>query len=154
MKEEYISISEFAKRAGVSRPTIYNRLDGDLSSFCKTVKGKKTINIAALSLFGVKESVKDFTSIEALKSAVDVLQKQTDMLQKQLDIKDLQIKELQDRLKESHVLLDQQQHLHAANLLEEKSSAALDEPTAAVIDPEQPEPTEKRKKPWQFWKKA
>ncbi len=41
MNDEYISISEFAKRAGVSRPTIYSKLDNELSNFCKVVKGKK-----------------------------------------------------------------------------------------------------------------
>lgn len=120
--DEYISISEFAKRAGVSRPTVYSRLDGDLSNFCKTVKGQKAINVKALSLFGVKktvketvkETVKDFTTIETLKSSIDVLKSQTEIMRQQLELKDLQIKELQDRLKESHVLLDQQQHLQAA----------------------------------------
>lgn len=113
MKDEYISISEFAKRAGVSRPTIYSKLDNELSNFCKVVKGKKVINIAALSLFGVKESVNNFTDNETLKALVTVLQEQQETLQKELDIKNRQIDTLNAQNSQQLKLIDQQQQLQA-----------------------------------------
>lgn len=113
MKDEYISISEFAKRAGVSRPTIYSKLDNELSNFCKVVKGKKVINIAALSLFGVKESVNNFTDNETLKALVTVLQEQQETLQKELDIKNRQIDTLNAQNTQQLKLIDQQQYLQA-----------------------------------------
>lgn len=113
MKDEYISISEFAKRAGVSRPTIYSKLDNELSNFCKVVKGKKVINIAALSLFGVKESVNNFTDNETLKALVTVLQEQQETLQKELDIKNRQIDTLNAQNTQQLKLIDQQQQLQA-----------------------------------------
>ena len=113
MKEEFLSISEFAKRAGVSRPTIYSKLDNDLSNFCKVVKGKKVINIAALSLFGVKESVNNFTDNETLKALVTVLQEQQETLQKELDIKNRQIDTLNAQNTQQLKLIDQQQYLQA-----------------------------------------
>jgi hypothetical protein len=113
VKDEYISISEFAKRAGVSRPTIYSKLESELSSFCKVVKGKKVINIAALSLFGVKESVNNFTDNETLKALVTVLQEQQETLQKELDIKNRQIDTLNAQNSQQLKLIDQQQQLQA-----------------------------------------
>lgn len=113
MKDEYLSISEFAKRAGVSRPTIYSKLDNELSNFCKVVKGKKVINIAALSLFGVKESVNNFTDNETLKALVTVLQEQQETLQKELDIKNRQIDTLNAQNTQQLKLIDQQQYLQA-----------------------------------------
>lgn len=68
---EYISIAEFAEKAGVSRQTIYNRLNSDLSSFCKIVNGKKVLNTEGLSLFSVKNS-SDFTPWDILQKQIDL----------------------------------------------------------------------------------
>lgn len=113
MKEEFLTISEFAKRAGVSRPTIYSKLDNELSSYCKVVKGKKVINSKALALFSVKESVKNFTDNESLLQMVSVLQSQTEMLKGQLEVKDRQIEAKERHIEELTKILDQQQQLHA-----------------------------------------
>ena len=113
MKEEFLTISEFAKRAGVSRPTIYSKLDNELSSYCKVVKGKKVINSMALALFSVKESVKNFTDNESLLQMVSVLQSQTEMLKGQLEVKDRQIEAKERHIEELTKILDQQQQLHA-----------------------------------------
>lgn len=126
MREEFISISEFSKRAGVSRPTIYSKLESELSSFTKSVKGKTVINTKALDLFSVKESVKDFTDFDSLKDLTEVLQNQAETLRKELEIKNEQIRELNANLTQTHVLLDQQQKLQA--LSEQKRIETKEEP--------------------------
>ena len=137
MKEEFLTISEFAKRAGVSRPTIYAKLDNELSSYCKVVKGKKTINSKALALFGVKESVKNFTDNETLLQMVSVLQSQAEMLKGQLEVKDRQIEELNERLAETSQSLRAITHTELAEKIRMKQEEAPAEPT--IIEPT-PEP--------------
>lgn len=58
---EYISIADFAERAGVSRQAIYKRLDKDLKTFVDTVDGKKLIDTNALRLF---ETTSQPTTVE------------------------------------------------------------------------------------------
>lgn len=140
MKDEYISVSEFAKRAGVSRPTIYAKLDNELSSYCKVVKGKKTINSKALSLFGVKESVKNFTDNETLLQMVSVLQSQAEMLKGQLEVKDRQIEELNERLAETSQSLRAITHTELAEKIEMKQKEAPAEPAEPIIIEPTPEP--------------
>lgn len=133
MKDEYISISEFAKKAGVSHQAIYKRLDKDLQPWLQVANSKKLINIKALELFEVKESATDSTEVATIK----LLQKTVEMLEKELSVKNDQIKdqakqitELSDRLKESHLLIDHQQQLAVAGML------------TATSEPEKPDPDE------------
>jgi len=133
MKEEFLTISEFAKRAGVSRPTIYSKLDNELSSYCKVVKGKKVINSKALAFFGVKESVKNFTDNESLLQMVSVLQSQTEMLKGQLEVKDRQIESLNERLAETSQSLRAITHKELAEKIEMKQEEASAEPV--IIEP-------------------
>lgn len=50
-EKEYLTISQFAKAAGVSRQAVYSRLTGDLTDYCQEVDKQKRIDIRALSLF-------------------------------------------------------------------------------------------------------
>ena len=50
-KQEYISISEFARATGRSRTTVYKYLDGFLSTYVQDVQGKKVISRAAIKVF-------------------------------------------------------------------------------------------------------
>ena len=50
-KQEYISISEFARVTGHSRTTVYKYLDGFLSTYVQDVQGKKVISKAAIEAF-------------------------------------------------------------------------------------------------------
>lgn len=98
---EYISIAEFAKRAGVSRQAVYSRLDRDLSSFVQVDNGKKTLNIKALELFSVKQDcqVDCSSSVNTLQDEITLELIKT--LQTQLAEKDKQIAELQRQLDEA-----------------------------------------------------
>ena len=47
---EYLSVSEYAQRAGLSVPTVYRKLDKELRRYAKKVDGKWKISSHALSL--------------------------------------------------------------------------------------------------------
>ena len=127
MKEQYISISEFARRAGVSHQAIYKRLDKDLQPWLQVADGKKSLNIKALELFEVEKSATDSTESATIK----LLQRTVDMLEKELDLKNKEIEALHARLAESHTLIDNQQRLQAATT---KQSLLPDQPATAPVE--------------------
>jgi hypothetical protein len=123
MKEEYISIAEFAERAGVSRQYIYKRLDGDLSPFVKDVNGKKRLKVAALRIFDVKQNDNADNNIDNHVDSEDtpeVSRELVAMLQEELRAKDRQIDNLTR-------LLDQEQKLHALTQKQLEAPADLPE---------------------------
>ena len=91
MKDEYISIAEFAQRAGVSRQAIYSRLNRDLSRFCKLDNSKKVLSIKGLSLFDVKPDKQDL-------SPFDVLSKELEFKNKEIEWLRAENKRLSDQL--------------------------------------------------------
>lgn len=110
MKNEYISVKEFSKRANITPQAIYQRLNKDFKPYLKVIDGKKMLNISALSLFDSKEEFKEdfqFTDKELIKSLNETLK----TLQSQLEVKDKQISELNERLSQSHKLIENQQIL-------------------------------------------
>lgn len=140
--DDYISISEFAKIAGLSRQTVYLKLDKDLHDFVKIDNGKKKINVKALELFNVKFDMsdsdnftkltdKDFTKFTdkeqkasvPTKNIIDILTHQIDILTCQIDIKDKQLAEKDKQLNQLTELLkveqqsaQQAQALHAGTI--------------------------------------
>lgn len=121
MKDEYISITEFAKRAGVSRQAVYKRLSTDLSTEFTEVDNQKMIKVSALRLFAVNQVVNETVNqVDSNSNENEPLLRTISMLEKELSIKNQQIesqnRQLEDysnRLKESHLLIDQQQKLQA-----------------------------------------
>lgn len=155
MKEEYLSISEFAKRAGVSHQAIYKRLDGDLQPWLQVANGKKTLNIKALELFEQDKSATDSTEVATIK----LLQKTVDMLQKELDIKNEQIKDLNDRLAETSQSLRAITHKELAEKIEMKQEEAPAEPAEPIIieptpEPAAPDPEEENLSDQEIYKRA
>lgn len=112
-KEEYISISEFAERAGVNRSYIYKLLSTKLSPYCKQVDNQKKLNIKALKLFDVEEVDKKETDGDSLKDLIEILQEQQKVLKQELDIKNEQIRDLSQSNRQQLQLIDQQQKLQA-----------------------------------------
>lgn len=116
--DEYLSIAEFAKRAGVTRQTVYKKLTTELTDFVNTVDNKKVINIKALELFGVavvdKNATTTFTDLaayfdkqlERFDRLIDNLEDDKEKLFAELEIKNEQIEAL-------HTQIDQEQKLHA-----------------------------------------
>lgn len=143
MKDEYISISEFAKRAGVSQQAVYKRLDKDLKPWLIIKENKKALNIKALDIFSGKTDSTEVEKVELLKRTIEVLEKQNETLTKELDIKNGQIEslnksldELNQRFHESNLLVARQQELQAI----EKKEEAPAEPAEPIIIEPTPEP--------------
>lgn len=164
MKDEYISVSEFARRAGVSRQAIQQRLDTSLRNFVKLAQGKKLLNIKGLELFDgvnlaqgfVKENVKlaqgSNEQNDTLEQGIlDLLRAELEAKNQQLREKDQRIAELTDRLAEMGM---RAQELHAGTMVQQLSPGN-DQNQEAVIDVDAPaatlEPAEppKKKHWWQ-----
>lgn len=133
MKNKYISVSEFAKAAGVSKQAVYSRLKSqDLNKFIKLENGKKLINTKALEFFN--------------KSSFNQVEQGLESTEREyIESLKRQIEELQRDKQELYRLLDQQQQLTAqANATIKLLQAPKEE--ASVIQQEKQE----RKKPGFF----
>ena len=105
MKNKYISVSEFAKAAGVSKQAVYSRLKSqDLNKFIKLENGKRLINTKALELFNKSSSQSSFNQVEQDLESTE--REYIESLKKQIE-------ELQRDKQELYRLLDQQQQLTA-----------------------------------------
>lgn len=121
-KTNYLKISEFATKAGVSRQTIYNDLTGKLTDFVKVIDGIKMLDIQALSIYGVKDTVK-LDSQFTVKFDNDL----TAFLQRQIEEKDKQIESLYkllDKEKEEAKEKDSQIQKYAEHIREQEKRLA------------------------------
>ena len=138
MKDDYISIAEFARIAGVSPAAVYkrvnNQVDNQLLTHMKIVNGKKRINKAALELFNSPgyQPVNNQSSQLVDNQLLTILQENMDVLKGELEVKNKQIEQLNkqndrlnDRLQESNQLNHQNQIL----LEQQKQSQIIEEPT-------------------------
>jgi len=132
VSDAYISVSEFARRAGVSRQAIQQRLNTSLREYVKTEQGKKTINIKGLELFKGASLAQEYDKqndnlaqgiIETLQRTIDALQGQLDVKDQQLQEKDRQIQAYEDQLKvkdrqieAANIALRGAQELHAGTI--------------------------------------
>lgn len=155
MKEEYISISEFAKRAGVSRQAVYKRIVNDLQAWTRVDNGKKTLNIKALQFFVNDDMSTDSTDLSTIK----LLQNTIEILEKELGEKNREIEELRSenrRLTEQLFNLSGQvgstlQALTQTQLADKiiEGQKLIEGKAAPEVNPEGPQP---KKKTWRFWK--
>ena len=91
MDNEYLSIKDFASRAGVSPQAIYQRLNKDLKPFLETRNGKKVLSVQALPENRIKEKSRIYQSSENKDILINTLLNQ-------LETKDQQIQALTDAL--------------------------------------------------------
>lgn len=133
--EDYISIKEFASKAGVSTQAIYQRIEKDLKGFVKVENGKKLILIAALEFFKYKkENQVDYQETENclqkndnktkknssdFKDILEFLQSQLVKKDEQLAEKDKQIAEKDRQLSEKDKQL---KDLTSALIIEQQSA--------------------------------
>jgi chromosome segregation ATPase len=161
MENQYISVKEFAERAGKSVQAIYKGLNNRFNQYVKLVDNQKMIDIRALQeVYGIEveqpiqpELTTDSTNETVVEVLFEQLKKELDVKNEQLREKDNQIAALNKRLEESHRLLDQSQQLQAM----EKKIQALEDKKEDIVEhgavepaPES-EPEREKKKWWKFW---
>lgn len=108
-RKEYLSVEEFAEKAGVSVSTIYRHMKGKLSQFIISENGKKCLVNAGLELYGFPRDSQKFLNEKSENSDFNeeisrVLRKTIDNLETQLEIKDRQIDQLNTALMNQQVL--------------------------------------------------
>lgn len=125
---EYISIQDFANKSGISRQTVYRKLDSEWNKYYKEENGKKLISVEALNQIKTSKSCKNETFsdvLNVLKYTIEKLNEQIEVKDKQLKAKDEQIKALTEALKAEQNLSSQAHMLHAGTMksIPEKSGA-------------------------------
>lgn len=116
-KREYITIAEFAEKAGVSKQAIYQRLNKGLKEYFKVIDGVKMLNISALEELYGKELEQDIEQEIEQESQANSQENQDVIkaLLEQLRAKDQQIADLNERLAD-----EQKSHGRTQMLLVEK----------------------------------
>ena len=103
-ENEYISIKEFARRAGVSPQSIYKRLnqvDNHLNNYIKPVGNQRMLNIRALQdVYGIKVGNQNQPVEQPDDNLSQPKQGVIEVLREQLRVKDEQIQTLQQQLRE------------------------------------------------------
>lgn len=143
-KQEYISISEFARLTGKSRTTVYKYLDSFLSTYVQQdAQGRKVISRTAIKEFESVETGKVVQDGRTEKRSDEQINGQVEQvieaLKEQLRVKDEQISSLHDLLRESQAALSRQQQLTAIQEKRITELTATDPEEAATVDPEEPE---------------
>lgn len=96
-QNEYIGISEFAKRVNVSKQAVYQQLNKKLKAYLIVENGTKKLNTRAiLEVYGKTENQENSKEVgqDLTKALIDSLTKQLTEKDKQLNEKDRQISEL------------------------------------------------------------
>lgn len=149
-EQQYLTVKQFAERAGVSTQRIYQLLTKSLQEFCKTENGTKYISVAGLSVFskpalqplakdlpsdlqGLAKDLpsdlqeKDTLETELLKETIEALRQQLTVKDGQLAVMDAQLSVKDEQLATKDVQLSVKDEQLAAK---DKQIADL---TAALV---------------------
>lgn len=161
VENQYISVKEFAQRAGISVQAVYKGLNNRLSQYVKLVDNQKMLDIRALQeVYGIEveqpmqpKLSTDSTEDSTNDIVIDTLLKQIEILKNELDVKNEQIREKDKQLSDTLKALNQAQHLQAVaeskiKLLEEKQEEEKVVEPAPISEPEQ-----EKKKWWKFFRR-
>jgi hypothetical protein len=161
MENQYISVKEFAQRAGKSVQAIYKGLNNRLNQYVKLVDNQKMLDIRALQeVYGieVEQPIQPELTINSTEDStkdvvIDTLLEQIEILKNELDVKNEQIREKDKQLSDTLKALNQAQYLQATaeskvKLLEEKQ-----EEEKAVEPAPESEPEQEKKKWWHFFRR-
>ena len=156
-KSNYLSVKDFASRAGVSTQRIYQMLGKELKMYCKIINKRKCIDADGLRLFeGIpidlpqkqkteNVATKDFANIlqavakdfaTALQPNTDSLNSTMAILEAQLAIKDEQIKAQNEQIKFQNdqianlsAALQASQALHAGSIKQQLETSSANSKT-------------------------
>jgi len=143
-QEPLLTVKEVTQKLGISKQAIYQRLNADLSGFKVMVDGKIMLRASILDEFKGKQVDGTINSelTAALQQTIDLLKSQLLALNSQLEVKDIQIEqlnkhilEMDERLREAHVLIRDTQ------------------PPALPAPRDEPQPEESEAKKMPFWKR-
>lgn len=147
-KQEYISISEFARETGRSRTTVYKYMDSFLSTYVQQdAQGKKVISRAAIKAFESIEAGKvvqdersdgraEKRSDEQINGQVEQV---IEVLKEQLRVKDEQLRVKDQQIESLHEILSRQQQLAAIQEQRIIQLTAAEPEAAATVEHEESE---------------
>ena len=146
-KQEYISISEFARLTGKSRTTVYKYLDSFLSNYVQQdAQGKKVISRAAVKVFESIEAGKVVQDERTEKRSDAQVNEQVEQvieaLKEQLKVKDQQLRAKDDQIKSLHEILSRQQQLAALQEQRIVQLTASEPEEAATVEHKESEEAE------------
>lgn len=153
---QYISVKEFAERAGKSVQAIYKGLNNRLNQYVKLVDNQKMLDIRALQeVYGieVEQPIKPELSTDSTENSINdivigTLLEQIEILRNELDVKNEQIKEKDKQISDTLRALDQAQQLQA---MAESKVKLLEEKVLEPAPESEPEQEKEKKKWWKFW---
>lgn len=147
---EFLTVQEFAERAGVSTQAVYARFNSLDKSLTKTDKRKKYISTAALELFSKQQNKQAEPSdrekslqleLDNLKKTVSSLENQLEFSNSQIAVKDKQIESYIstiDRLTDSNQSLTETNQYLLSQNNKDSSPAGSDTVSKEKSDVQQP----------------
>lgn len=127
-EQEYIGISEFAKRVNVSKQAVYQQLNKKLKAYLIVENGTKKLNTRAiLEVYGKTENQENSKEVgqDLTKALIDSLTNQLAEKDKQLNERDNQINSLIKNLSVAQMQLTEVSH--RLQELEDKSGEKPDQ---------------------------
>ena len=120
MKDELLSVSDFAKKLNISVQAVYKQLNGKLKPYLTIVNGKKMLQVQALEALRDDSEIQPDANnilITSLQTQIQLLNEQIIDLKEQRQLKD----DLIDKLTQQNSLYQAKQ----LNLSEKSSAAAV-----------------------------
>lgn len=167
---DFLTVSEFARRAGVTKQSVYQRIQGRLKKYVKELNGQKVIQIKALhDVYGLdleqcleQDLNKDSQGQNAIEMAViDMLRAELETKNHQLEVKEQQLREKDQRIAELTDRITEMgkaaQALHAGTMqaqLDPGPDRSQEPEQVVIVEAPAPEPglVNKKKRIWP-WKR-
>jgi len=133
MNDNYITVTEFAKKAGFSKQYVYQNLDKRFKDYYRVINGKKVLDTAVFDAVSIREpqDLKDINIVQPNHDLVRQLQDQINTLKSQIETKDMQLAEKDKQIAEKdHQISDYAELLKAEQVLR----MAADERLARLED--------------------
>lgn len=162
VNETYLSIAEFAERAGVSKQAVYKRLDKGLKPYVKEINGIKCISLSAIGLYQQpteptvepteqphKPTVESADSIKYLLAQLEEKDKLIHQQQATIDSQNSQIRDLQNHIIEqgkelTEIVKKQSQQQENFQILLAQQQAKSIEKTSHSTQPTVEQPVEQQ----------